>query len=210
VAPVYGLFMNLLYLSLTQYIMLPQQVQDASDAQLAKLVQLNGSNDAMTEIINRHTGVYLSVVNSFNIPPLQKNDLLDSKNTNIYKYTLKFDESKKCKLSSFFYQNAYWDCLKTLEKTEKTEEISDEQFTESFTYSDDASVKSVSLQIARNIGGRDFEKIVEARHFADDSGKISWHKIDLPYSYEKSRTIYNKFIDAFKVEIKNKFNYVKL
>ena len=58
---------------------------DVSDSQLTRLVKEENSNEAMLEIITRYTGIYLSVVNSFNIPPLQKNDLLDSKNTNIYK-----------------------------------------------------------------------------------------------------------------------------
>lgn len=189
--------------------MLPSEIQEKSDQELAKLVQLNGSNDAITEIINRHTGVYLSVVNSFNIPPLQKNDLLDSKNTNIYKYTLKFDEDKM-KLSSYLWQSTYYDCLKTLQKTQQTEEIDENAFSETFTYHDADSVKTITLQIARSVGGRDFEKIVEARHFGDSTGKVSWHKLNLPYSYEKARIIYQSNLDKFKGALKEKFNYVTI
>lgn len=194
--------------------MLPAEIQEKSDQELAKLVQLNGSNDAITEIINRHTGVYLSVVNSFNIPPLQKSDLLDSKNTNIYKYTLKFDDSKGCKLSSYFYNQTYYDCLKTLDKSVDTEEVTEKNgFSESFTYNDAESVKSITLNIARSIGGRDFEKIVEARHFGDSTGKVSWHKISPMIggkSYEWGRQIYQQNLEKFKAALKEKFNYVTI
>jgi hypothetical protein len=191
--------------------MLPQQVQEASDSELAKLVKDNQSNEAISEIINRHTGIYLSVVNSFKIPSLQKSELLDSKNTNIYKYTLKFDDTKNCKLSSYLYQSTYFDCLKILDRTAKTEEIDENQFSESFQFNDDESVKNISLQIARNVGGRDFEKIIEARHFGDSIGKLSWHLIPakIGKSHEWARNIYNTYIEKYKVEIKNKFNYIK-
>ena len=185
---------------------------DVSDSQLTRLVKEENSNEAMLEIITRYTGIYLSVVNSFNIPPLQKNDLLDSKNTNIYKYTLKYDESKGCKLSSYLHTLTYFDCLKTLEKSIETEEVTDNQFSESFSYNDEDSVKTIALQIARNVGGHEFEKVVNARHFGDKTGKVSWHKIPglIGGSHERARLIYNQSIEKFKIEMKNKFSYVNL
>jgi hypothetical protein len=188
--------------------MLPAEI---ADQELARMVKENQSNEAMTEIIARHTGIYLSVVNSFNIPPLQKNDLLDSKNTNIYKYTLRYDEDKM-KLSSYLWQSTYFDCLKTLEKTVETEEVTDNQFSESFGYNDEESVKNTTLQIARNVGGRDFEKVVEARHFGNGTAKLSWHLMPqkIGKSHEWARGVYLQNLEKFKIEMKNKFNYVNL
>jgi len=183
---------------------------DVTDSQLARLVKEENSNEAMLEIITRHTGIYLSVVNSFNIPPLQKSDLLDSKNTNIYKYTLKYDESKGCKLSSYFHTLTYFDCLKTLEKSVDTEEITETNgFSESFTFNDEESVKQTSLSIARTVGGHEFAKVVEERHFNGEATK-SWHKLNVGFSHEKARQIYKDNLDKYKVAMKDKFSYVKI
>lgn len=183
---------------------------DVSDSQLARLVKEENSNEAMTEIIARHTGIYLSVVNSFSIPPLQKNDLLDSKNTNIYKYTLKYDDTQEMKLSSYLHQRTYFDCLRTLGKITKTEELQPDAFSESFTYNDEESVKNVALKTAREIGGHEFEKVIGARHFGDKTGKLSWHRIPdlIGGSHERARIIYFAHIEKFKEEMKKQFDYV--
>ncbi len=193
--------------------MLPQQIselQQAQDQELARMVKETHSNEAITEIIDRHTGIYKNVVNGFNIPPMIRNDLLDQVNTNIYKYTLDYDPSKQMKLSSYLYSRTRYECMNSTRGEKVTEEVDENEFSESFSYNDSAAVKDISLKIARAVGGHEFEKVIEARHFGDDSGTVSWHALGLPFSHEKCRTVYQAHIDKFRVECKKQFNYVNI
>jgi len=188
--------------------MLPAEIQDQ---ELARMVKENHSNEAMTEIIARHTGVYFSVINGFNLPPMIKNDLIDQKNTNIYSYTLGYKDDRNMALPSYIWQSARYECLKALgkDKVKFNEELDENAFSESFTYNDEESVKQTSLIIARQVGGHEFARIVEERHFKGEVTK-SWHNLDLGFSFEKARQLYLKNIEQYKVAIKNKFNYVTI
>jgi hypothetical protein len=188
--------------------MLPAEIQSLSDSELARKVQESASNEAMCEIINRHTGIYLNVVNGFKLPNLIKDDLKDQKDTNIYSYTLDYKPDKGMKLSSWLYQKTKWDCLQSLKENVDMEEIDNETLgSESFSFNDSDSVKNEALKIARTIGGHEFEKIIEARHFGDDSGKVSWHHLGCGFSHEKARKTYLLNIERFKEVCKEKFSY---
>ena len=62
--------------------------------------QKNNDEECLREIISRHSGIYLEIVNQYchdNDSQLKK-DLLRDKDFNIYQSAIKFDESKKkCK-----------------------------------------------------------------------------------------------------------------
>jgi len=191
--------------------MLPAQI---ADQELARMVKENHSNEAMTEILDRHTGVYFSVINGFNLPPMIKNDLIDQKNTNIYSYTLGYKDDRNMALPSYIWQSARYECLKALgkDKVKFNEELDENAFSESFTYNDEESVKQTSLTIARQVGGHEFARIVEARHFGDETAKLSWHHVGpkLGKSYEWARKLYYLHIDEFSDKISRKFNYVSV
>lgn len=196
--------------------MLPFEIsalQQARDQDLARMVREQHSSEAITEITNRHTGVYLSVINGFNLPPMIRSDLIDQKDTNIYSYTVNYNPDKNMKLSSFIWQSAKYECLKALDKDKVkfNDELDENAFSESFTYNDEESVKQTSLSIARQIGGHEFARIVEARHFDGEAVK-SWHKLGcgINFSHEKSRIIYKNHIEKYKEAMKNKFSYVKI
>jgi hypothetical protein len=190
--------------------MLPAQISEANDADLARRVKEQSDNSAMTEIINRHTGVYLSVVKNFSLPTIEKNDLLDQKNTNIYNYVMSYDETRGTKLSTFIYKMARWECMGVKGDAIETRELEESNIVGGHTFNDDENIKNVTLQIARNVGGYEFAKIVEARHFGDDRNCVSWHKLNLPYSHERSRTLYLQNLERFKIELKKEFNYINL
>jgi hypothetical protein len=187
------------------------EIQQLTDSELARKVQESASNEAMCEIINRHTGIYMNVVNGFKLPNLIKDDLKDQKDTNIYSYTLDYKPDKGMKLSTYFYNRARWDCMKELNENIDTEEINNETLgSESFSFNDSDSVRNEALKIARTVGGHEFEKVIEARYFGDDSGKVSWHSLKdhgLLFSHEKSRKVHNSAIEKFKEACKAKFSY---
>jgi hypothetical protein len=195
--------------------MLPAEIQTLSDSELARKVQESASNEAMCEIINRHTGIYLNVVNGFKLPSMVKDDLKDQKDTNIYSYTLDYKPDKGMKLSTYFYNRARWDCMKEYNDAPDTEEIDNEKLgSESFTYNDEESVKNACLKVARSVGGRDFERVVEARHFGEcGTQKLSWHLIPEVLkkgskSHEWARKTYYLHLDKFKDGLIKEFNYI--
>jgi hypothetical protein len=188
------------------------EIQKLTDSELARKVQESASNEAMCEIINRHTGIYMNVVNGFKLPNLIKDDLKDQKDTNIYSYTLDYNPNKGMKLSSWLHQKTRWDCLHVLRENVEMEELTNETIegSESFSFNDSDSVKNEALKIARTVGGHEFEKVIEARYFGDDSGKVSWHSLKdhgLTFSHEKSRKVHDLAIEKFKEDCKAKFSY---
>lgn len=83
--------------------------------------QKNNDEECLREIISRHSGIYLEIVNQYchdNDSQLKK-DLLRDKDFNIYQSAIKFDESKNTKFSTYLGNEARWICLNTYNKQRK-------------------------------------------------------------------------------------------
>ena len=76
------------------------------DNDLIDAVQANPStsNNELQELIERHSGIYMDIVNNYiptNCNFLNKSDILEEKNYRIYLAALKYDEDKGAKFSTY-------------------------------------------------------------------------------------------------------------
>lgn len=107
-------------------------MENLSDIQLIKNIKRNKNvNECLDELINRHSGIYLDIVNSFlrncNNDTL-RDEIINDKELAIYNSALKYDEDKGTKFSTFLGNEAKWMCLNASNKNKKYIEITDHTF----------------------------------------------------------------------------------
>jgi hypothetical protein len=82
----------------------------------------NKINECLQELIDRHSGIYLDIVNSFlkncNNDSL-RHEIINDKEYAIYNSVLKYDENRGTKFSTFLGNEAKWICLNASNKNKK-------------------------------------------------------------------------------------------
>ena len=92
------------------------------DLQLISNVKNTNDGESLKELIDRHSGIYVDMVNKYipkSIEGICKEDILDDKNFCIYDAVIKFDESKNTKFSTYVGNLARWRCLNIYNKKVK-------------------------------------------------------------------------------------------
>lgn len=77
------------------------------------------ANNSLMELINRHSGIFFSMVNSYipdNTKLINKVDIINDKNYYIYQAALKYDEERESKFSTFLGNETKWMCLNLYNK----------------------------------------------------------------------------------------------
>ena len=102
------------------------------DNDLIDAVQANPSTSSneLRELIDRHSGIYMDIVNNYipsNCNFLNKSDILEEKNYRIYLAALKYDEDKGAKFSTYLGNETKWMCLNLFNKNKKHQYISIEE-----------------------------------------------------------------------------------
>ncbi len=99
------------------------------DIDLIKKIQKNDGecDDELNELVGRHSGIYIDVVNRYTIATPKdlhslKDDLIGDRFLHIYKAALRFDESKKTKFSTFLGNEARWICLNQFNRSKSRRE----------------------------------------------------------------------------------------
>lgn len=98
-----------------------------SDLSLIDKVKKNNDSQCLTELINRHSGVYQYVIDKFAKSPssvLDKSLFIDDKNYVIYESVLEYDPNRNSKFSTFLANKAKWKCLTALNKHKKFKSVS--------------------------------------------------------------------------------------
>ena len=98
-----------------------QEVAKLDDLTLIEIIKSGkrSSSQAMTEIINRHSGIFIEMINHFvpiNSPYCSRQDMIEEKEFYIYKALLKFDPNKGTKFSTHLGNEAKWLCLNSYNK----------------------------------------------------------------------------------------------
>jgi RNA polymerase sigma factor (sigma-70 family) len=92
------------------------------DLQLILNVKKSNDEESLKELIERHSGIYVEMVNKYlpeSLEGINKNDVLEDKNFCIYDAAIKFDENKKAKFSTYIGNLARWKCLNIYNKNIK-------------------------------------------------------------------------------------------
>ena len=186
-----------------------------SDISLINKIKEGNDENSLLELINRHSGIYHTMVNSFLSGPrnvADKDTLLDEKIHEVYSCALKFDPSKNTKFPTYLANHTKWKCLGVLNKKKKHQEISfqdDDVFIEpqceSFleNLSKDEILKILSKFLDKEKDDR-VKKIIDKRYNVDNHKLKPWKIIaeELDMSIQGCINIHNKFLTKINKQTK--------
>jgi RNA polymerase sigma factor (sigma-70 family) len=189
-----------------------------SDLNLIEKVKKNNDINSLNLLIERHSGIYLEMVNSVipnNCTFLDKNDLIDDKFISIYKAILNFDPDKKAKFSTYLGNETRWKCLNLFNRGVKYQYKDIEEYKEDYRFSEPDKTNEISskemlkkvFELAEKNPDKRIHKILSLRYKIGNGNKtMSWKKIakEINISIQGCINIHNKFLE----EIKKEINYV--
>lgn len=185
------------------------------DVQLINNVKKFQDGNSLNELIERHSGIYVDMVNKYipnSIEGVDKEDILDEKNFCIYDAAIKFDESKNTKFSTYVGNLARWKCLNIYNKKIKfpqtnIDDVSLIKDRTSFNLSKDPELSLVEeeenlnriYRIIENAKDPRVKTIFKMRYSGDDK-LTPWKKIakKLDISIQGCINIHNKHLQEIK------------
>lgn len=191
-----------------------------SDLDLIEGIKNKGSSgECLSELVARHSGIFLSMVNNYTPPPssLQKShkdDLINDKCYYIYQAALKYDENKNTKFSTYLGNETRWMCLNLYNRDKKRKitdiDLNEPSFREIPEDKDTASEQSKKDFIEKvfSIIEKDPDsricKIFKMRYQEGFSNKVTpWKKIgeELKLSIQGCINIHDRTINKIKKEL---------
>ena len=175
-------------------------------------------DDCLQELIERHTGIYLDIVNKYtqHTNTSNKLDLIDEKDYNIYQTALKYKSDKGTKFPTFLGNETKWICLNKQNKIKKEKKVAFDDISEiDLAQEDDGNKEKLevfkkTIELAKQHEDKRVEKIFEMRYIIGEKNKVMpWKKIskELNMSIQGCINIHNSAIEEFKLELKDN-NYV--
>lgn len=184
---------------------------------LCLINRIKDENDSISlqELINRHSGVYVDVVNkmvSETCEFMNKSDILSDKDFSIYNAALKYKPEKNTKFSTYLANETRWRCLNMYNKNKKMiEEPIEDQVREKASSKDflielqHQEIIQKILDAAKKNPDKRIKKIIDMRYAMNYNKAHSWKEISesLKMSIQGCIDIHNKFINKIRKEINN-------
>ena len=187
-----------------------------SDLTLIVKLQDRKDEDSLLQLIERHSGIYHSMVNHFMSHPqnaLDKDQMVNEKDATIYSAAMNYDPNRKTKFSTHFDKQTKWKCLNLLNKNKRMKQFfidedenhfepSCESFIADLTRGEVLSVFETCLKKEKD---ERVKKIVDVRYGRADNKLTPWRVIseELEMSIQGCINIHNRFIEKVKRHIKN-------
>ena len=184
-----------------------------SDYTLISNIQEENDEDSLLEIIDRHSGIFHTMVNQFMSHPhcsLDKSLLVGEKDSTIYSAALNYDPTRKTKFSTHLANQTKWKCLNILNKKKKNKEFQlddnsnyDEPFSDGFLREiDKGEAFSLFNKCLKREKDERVKKILDLRYGVDNNKLTPWRKIakELDMSIQGCINIHNRFINKVKKE----------
>ena len=187
-----------------------------SDLTLIEKLQERKDDDSLLELIERHSGIYHSMVNHFMSHPqnaLDKDQMVNEKDATIYSAAMNYDPNRKTKFSTHLANQTKWKCLNLLNKNKRMKQFfidedenhfepSCESFIADLTRGEVLSVFKTCLKKEKD---ERVKKIVDVRYGRADNKLTPWRVIseELEMSIQGCINIHNRFIEKVKRYIKN-------
>ena len=185
------------------------------DIFLINKVKKYKDESSIKELINRHSGIYVDMVNKY-IPEsnegLNKEDILQDKDFCIYDAAIKYDECKNTKFSTFVGNLARWKCLNIYNKNVKfpQETLDSDQkinlepknFYDEMSKIEEKENLNRVYKAIKNIEDPRVEKIFKMR-YKDNKKLTPWKKIakKLDLSIQGCINIHNKHLNQIKKHV---------
>lgn len=193
-------------------------INNLADFQLVENIKKNKkTEDSLQELIDRHTGIYLDIVNRYTQDgnTTNKLDLIDEKDYNIYQAALKYKKDKGTKFPTFLGNETKWICLNKYNKKKKDPQVNIDDIKEGEMLAtkidkikkEDFEIFSEAIKFSKKHKDKRVEKIFEMRYITGEKNKVMpWKKIseELDMSIQGCINIHNSAIEKFKIELKDK------
>ena len=187
-----------------------------SDLTLIEKLQDRKDEDSLLQLIERHSGIYHSMVNHFMSHPqnaLDNDQMVNEKDATIYSAAMNYDPNRKTKFSTHLANQTKWKCLNLLNKNKRMKQFfidedenhfepSCESFIADLTRGEVLSVFETCLKKEKD---ERVKKIVDVRYGRTDNKLTPWRVIseELEMSIQGCINIHNRFIEKVKRYIKN-------
>lgn len=192
-------------------------IEDLTDSALTDLIKADNNEDALDELISRHSGIYVDMLKRFGMNCLTENQVIDimkDKDYTIYKAALEYDESK-AKFSTHLANKTKYMCLtqKTKNKNNKvTGNFDDIEFFQKDKSSPPDESCKINDSFSRILNLIDKHKdhrlktIFHERYFCGRRGKLKpWKEVakKINLSAQGCINIHDKAIKEFSYRIDN-------
>lgn len=183
------------------------------DIELIQSIQQSDehSNESLQELIERHSGIFITFVHSFYIPFKNKRELIDDKEYHIYQTALKYREDKNTKFSTYLGVEARFLCLNTYNNLKKVDEVDIEPYSniipcyDSDICEEDKDSINEVLNITKFHPDSRVGKIFELRYRDGEKNKLlPWSKVSphVGLSVQGSINVHDQAIESIRKKLK--------
>lgn len=186
-----------------------------SDLFLINKVKNSNDEKSLTELIQRHSGIYLEMVNSVipnNCDFIDKEDLFEEKDISIYKAIMNFDESKNAKFSTYLGNETKWKCLNIFNRGMKYKYLDIDNFKEDDRFASSVDIENLKrkeilnkiFEYAEKFPDKRVLTIINLRYKIGFKNKtMPWKQIasKMNISIQGCINIHNNFLKEIKKEI---------
>jgi RNA polymerase sigma factor (sigma-70 family) len=135
--------------------------ENLSDLNLIENIQnKTDTNDSLSKLVERHSGIYLEMVNSYaspNNPFIDYEELIQDKEYKIYDAALKYKKDKGAKFSTYLGNETKWMCLNLYNKNKRRPAFHSD-FIENMPEDSQLTEDTISESIKRDL----FDKVLNA------------------------------------------------
>lgn len=190
-----------------------------SDLDLIIKVKKSSDSAALVELVNRHTGIYNSIVNQYYNSGINIPDLMDERMINMYMMAMKYEPDHGMKFSTFVGERTRFICQKEMKKYSKNHGgfdagdgyTNDEEkplarqqdvVVDTSSMMNQIEMNDLSKYIDGEVKDERALRIIAMRH---SSPPATWRECGaaLGITYERARQIYEEFCGEIKKELEN-------
>lgn len=178
-----------------------------SDIQLINQIKDKQDSQAVVELVNRHTGIYINILQRYASNPAfshraNVDDLKQENTINIYQWALSYNPDKNMKFGSYVGQMTKFMCKNIMCRNAEFQELDETKITS--TESEvteiaevDSAIEDVKQEVLK-INNPIFHKIFEMRH--SNKKPMTWRSIGnaVNMTHEGARKLYNKHINFIR------------
>jgi hypothetical protein len=184
----------------------------ADDLSLIEQIKQNNSENCLKELIAKHSGIYLQIVNQTisDQSNINKNDIIDDKDLFIYQKALNFEPNRNIKFSTYLGNEIKWKCLNIHNKAKRyeycdvgdqSEHLVDKDYIKEYI---DNEMIGLIYEIAEKNPDHRVRKIIQMRYKQCKQSKLTpWKRIakKLKLSIQGCINIHNRFIKEIKQDL---------
>jgi hypothetical protein len=186
-----------------------------TDLFLINEIKNHNDNWCLKELIDRHSGIYMTIVNkiiSDSCDFVNKTDVIADKDYTIYNAALKYNPDLNTKFPTYLANETRWKCLNLYNKNKKRKEEPLEYHENHKEVSGDFvsdlqnyEILNKIYKLAETHEDKRIKKIIDMRYGSDYNKLIPWKTIakKLRMSIQGCINIHNKFIEQTKKELEN-------